>query len=139
MARPIIKLPPYDGNNNIELSEILIGSAADFRANLNNNTQEIADAINLNTEAFALWTKAWVEDITLVYWEGLNSRPIGFKETTTEVVKNIGSTNIPKLINTYAVSMTYGDDNTPIVFDNHYEDNDGAEVRYKNSGSGNRC
>lgn len=32
--------------------------------------------------------------------------------------------------------MTYGDDNTSIVFDNHYGDNDGAEVSYINLEAG---
>ena len=139
MAGPKINLPPYDGTNSVELKEILIGSAAQFRSNLNNNTSSVADAVNLNTTAFSLWTKAWVENIGLIYWNGLQEESLASGNTQVDVgyMQDIGVlTNIPKLINSYKVSVKYGSEHTKIEFDTHYRDENGQSVSYIDSGSG---
>ena len=139
MAGPKINLPPYDGTNSVELKEILIGSAAQFRSNLNNNTSSVADAVNLNTTAFSLWTKAWVENIGLIYWSGLQEEVLASGNTQVDVgyMQDIGVlTNIPKLINSYKVSVKYGSEHTKIEFDTHYRDENGQSVSYIDSGSG---
>ena len=139
MAGPKINLPPYDGTNSVELKEILIGSAAQFRSNLNNNTSSVADAVNLNTAAFSLWTKAWVENIGLIYWSGLQEEGLASGNTQVDVgyMQDIGVlTNIPKLINSYKVSVKYGSEHTKIEFDTHYRDENGQSVSYIDSGSG---
>ena len=139
MAGPKINLPPYDGTNSVELKEILIGSAAQFRSNLNNNTSSVADAVNLNTTAFSLWTKAWVENIGLIYWSGLQEEGLASGNTQVDVgyMQDIGVlTNIPKLINSYKVSVKYGSEHTKIEFDTHYRDENGQSVSYIDSGSG---
>ena len=139
MAGPKINLPPYDGTNSVELKEILIGSAAQFRSNLNNNTSSVADAVNLNTTAFSLWTKAWVENIGLIYWNGLQEESLASGNTQVDVgyMQDIGVlTNIPKLINSYKVSVKYGSEHTKIEFDTHYRDENGRSVSYIDSGSG---
>ena len=133
MAGPKINLPPYDGTNSVELKEILIGSAAQFRSNLNNNTSSVADAVNLNTTAFSLWTKAWVENIGLIYWSGLQEEGLASGNTQVDVgyMQDIGVlTNIPKLINSYKVSVKYGSEHTKIEFDTHYRDENGQSVSY---------
>ena len=133
MAGPKINLPPYDGTNSVELKEILIGSAAQFRSNLNNNTSSVADAVNLNTTAFSLWTKAWVENIGLIYWSGLQEEGLASGNTQVDVgyMQDIGVlTNIPKLINSYKVSVKYGSEHTEIEFDTHYRDENGQSVSY---------
>lgn len=133
MAGPKINLPPYDGTNSVELKEILIGSAAQFRSNLNNNTSSVADAVNLNTTAFSLWTKAWVENIGLIYWSGLQEEGLASGNTQVDVgyMQDIGVlTNIPKLINSYKVSVKYGSEHTRIEFDTHYRDENGQSVSY---------
>ena len=133
MAGPKINLPPYDGTNSVELKEILIGSAAQFRSNLNNNTSSVADAVNLNTTAFSLWTKAWVENIGLIYWNGLQEESLASGNTQVDVgyMQDIGVlTNIPKLINSYKVSVKYGSEHTEIEFDTHYRDENGQSVSY---------
>ena len=133
MAGPKINLPPYDGTNSVELKEILIGSAAQFRSNLNNNTSSVADAVNLNTTAFSLWTKAWVENIGLIYWSGLQEEVLASGNTQVDVgyMQDIGVlTNIPKLINSYKVSVKYGSEHTEIEFDTHYRDENGQSVSY---------
>ena len=133
MAGPKINLPPYDGTNSVELKEILIGSAAQFRSNLNNNTSSVADAVNLNTTAFSLWTKAWVENIGLIYWNGLQEESLASGNTQVDVgyMQDIGVlTNIPKLINSYKVSVKYGSEHTKIEFDTHYRDENGQSVSY---------
>ena len=133
MAEPKINLPPYDGTNSVELKEILIGSAAQFRSNLNNNTSSVADAVNLNTTAFSLWTKAWVENIGLIYWSGLQEEVLASGNTQVDVgyMQDIGVlTNIPKLINSYKVSVKYGSEHTEIEFDTHYRDENGQSVSY---------
>lgn len=139
MAGPKINLPPYDGTNSVELKEILIGSAAQFRSNLNNNTSSVADAVNLNTTAFSLWTKAWVENIGLIYWNGLQEESLASGNTQVDVgyMQDIGVlTNIPKLINSYKVSVKYGSEHTKIEFDTHYRDENGQSVSYIDSGGG---
>ena len=139
MAGPKINLPPYDGTNSVELKEILIGSAAQFRSNLNNNTSSVADAVNLNTAAFSLWTKAWVENMGLIYWSGLQEEGLASGNTQVDVgyMQDIGVlTNIPKLINSYKVSVKYGSEHTKIEFDTHYRDENGQSVSYIDSGSG---
>ena len=139
MAGPKINLPPYDGTNSVELKEILIGSAAQFRSNLNNNTSSVADAVNLNTTAFSLWTKAWVENIGLIYWNGLQEESLASGNTQVDVgyMQDIGVlTNIPKLINSYKVSVKHGSEHTKIEFDTHYRDENGQSVSYIDSGSG---
>ena len=45
-------------------------------------------------------------------------------------------TNIPKLINSYKVSLKYGSEHTKIEFDTHYRDENGQSVSYIDSGSG---
>ena len=133
MAGPKINLPPYDGTNSVELKEILIGSAAQFRSNLNNNTSSVADAVNLNTAAFSLWTKAWVENIGLIYWNGLQEESLASGNTQVDVgyMQDIGVlTNIPKLINSYKVSVKHGSEHTKIEFDTHYRDENGQSVSY---------
>ena len=133
MAGPKINLPPYDGTNSVELKEILIGSAAQFRSNLNNNTSSVADAVNLNTTAFSLWTKAWVENMGLIYWSGLQEEGLASGNTQVDVgyMQDIGVlTNIPKLINSYKVSVKYGSEHTKIEFDTHYRDENGQSVSY---------
>ena len=139
MAGPKINLPPYDGTNSVELKEILIGSAAQFRSNLNNNTSSVADAVNLNTAAFSLWTKAWVENMGLIYWSGLQEEGLASGNTQVDVgyMQDIGVlTNIPKLINSYKVSVKYGSEHTEIEFDTHYRDEDGQSISYIDSDSG---
>ena len=39
-------------------------------------------------------------------------------------------TNIPKLINSYKVSVKYGSEHTEIEFDTHYRDENGQSVSY---------
>ena len=39
-------------------------------------------------------------------------------------------TNIPKLINSYKVSVKYGSEHTKIEFDTHYRDENGQSVSY---------
>ena len=41
--------------------------------------------MNLNTTAFSLWTKAWVENIGLIYWSGLQEEVLASGNTQVDV------------------------------------------------------